>query len=407
MKIFYYNNIIKYYLLIITMGINNINKFLKDKASRAFFSLPIEKFTGKKIAIDGAHWAFTNMAIARKKVVNKTNVYVNLPNNDQIINEWIHMCLHFILYLLSYNITPIFIFDGKSPIEKDDTKIHRRAAQSNYNDKIVKLTEQLKITPTKELADDLKKNLRNFIHILPENFDMLKDFISGIGVPCIQATGEGEQLCSSLCIEGIVAGVFSADTDNLVYGCPLLLTSFTSVNAEFECVRLDYIHKSLNITHKLFVDLCIMSGCDFNTNIYGYGAVKSYNLLKKHDSIDKLPSNLNITCLNHIRCREIFLYINSSKLVLKSYSNTLIETPTPTTIETPTTETETTETHIFDFNKKCLQNVPYYLGKFGMSELVNKLTAIYVKFDIYDKSENEYIKNLNLTSPNKYIIYKN
>lgn len=382
------------------MGINNINKFLKDKVPNAFFSLNIDKLKGKKIAIDGAHWAFTNMAIARKIVVNRTNLLINELDNNDIRKEWFSLCLNFLLLLLSHNITPIVIFDGKNPIEKTDTKSERRENQTNYKDKIDNLTLQLKETPTKEVAENLKKYLRNYIHILPENFQLLKTVIASLGIPCIQAKGEGEQLCSSLCIDGIVAAVFSADTDNLVYGCPLLLTNFKGGNVcQFECVRIDTILQELSLTHKTFIELCIMSGCDFNTNIHGYGVAKSFALLKKYGSIDLLPSNLDITCLNHIRCREIFSYRCSKDLLLNDYSN----------------ENYNIE-HIFNFNKESISkesikqddvsfgiskgNAKEYLTMIGLLSLMNRITLIYDKFE---SSEIGYLSCLNLTSPNKYI----
>ena len=374
------------------MGINNINKFLKDKVPDAFFSLNIDKLRGKKIAIDGAHWAFTNMAIARKIVVNKTNLLTNDLDNNEIRKEWFSLCLNFLLLLLSHNITPIVIFDGQNPIEKTDTKSERRETQINYKDKIDNLTLQLKATPTKEIVETLKKSLRNYIHISSENFLLFKTTIASLGIPCIQAKGEGEQLCSSLCIDGLVAAVFSADTDNLVYGCPLLLTNFKGGNVcQFECVRIDTILQELNISHKIFIDLCIMSGCDFNTNMHGYGVAKSFALLKKYISIDLLPSNLDITCLNHFRCREIFSYCCSKDLLLNDYSNdkTLNDNIFNDTIFND---------NIFNFNKEIISggSAKEYLSMIGLFSLLNKITLMADKFE---SSEIGYLTCLNLTNP--------
>ena len=363
------------------MGINNINKFLKDKVSSAFCNLPINHFKGKKIAIDGAHWAFTNMAIARKIIVNKTDILHNEINDNDVIKEWFSLCLNFLLLLLSHNITPIIVFDGKNPIEKTDTKSERRESQTNYKNKIDTLKQQLKDTPTKDVAENLKKYMRNYIHILPENFSLFKNVIAGIGIPCIQARGEGEQLCSSLCIDGIVSAVFSADTDNLVYGCPLLLTNFKGGNVcEFESVKIDIILRELNISQKVFIDLCIMSGCDFNTNMYGYGVAKSHTLLKKYGSIDLLPKNLDITCLNHIRCREIFTYISSSQLLLHNYSNT--KNLDDIKLDNIKLDDIKLDHEIFNFNNKSLNKSTEYFKMIGLISYINRFTTIYNNFEV-------------------------
>jgi flap endonuclease-1 len=35
-----------------------------------------------------------------------------------------------------------------------------------------------------------------------------------------------------------------------------------------------------------FIDLCIMCGCDYASNIRGIGAVRALNLIKQHGSLE-------------------------------------------------------------------------------------------------------------------------
>ena len=94
-----------------------------------------------------------------------------------------------------------------------------------------------------------------------------------MGYLFLQATHEGEQLCAMLAWEGKVDAVFSTDTDLLVYATPLVINDFgkfaynpeTKITEEYyECVQFDGILDSLKISYNTFVDLCIMSGCDYN-----------------------------------------------------------------------------------------------------------------------------------------------
>jgi len=107
--------------------------------------MPITKLGGKRIAIDANNWMYTNMAIARKKVVNNTNVLVEEPNVLEIRREWYLLALNFIIGFLTNNITPVFIFDGKHPIEKEATKAKRREDRQILKDKIDNIYKQIAV----------------------------------------------------------------------------------------------------------------------------------------------------------------------------------------------------------------------------------------------------------------------
>ena len=74
----------------------------------------------------------------------------------------------------------------------------------------------------------------------------------------------------------------------------------------FEAVILRKALDALNMKMDNFVDMCIMSGCDYNNRIPRVGVLTSYKLIKKHKKIDNLPEKYDVTILNHVRCREIF-----------------------------------------------------------------------------------------------------
>lgn len=310
------------------MGIIGINKLLQRNAPQAFFTIPITKFSGKRIAIDANNWMYTNMAIARKKIINKTDIANIDPSSNEIRKEWLLMALNFIIGWLNYSITPVFVLDGTHPIEKDDTKAKRRDVRNASKIKIEALTSQIRnnnIEKQYDIIEELRKELRNYNYISTEDFELFKMIIKGIGIPCLQAKGDAEQLCSMLCIEGKVAAVYSSDTDNLVYGCPLIITGINSQMVSYDengmkvsyldCVRHDKILQDLQISHSFFVDLCIMCGCDYNTNMPGYAAIKSFDLLKKYGCIEDLPRNFNTECLKYQRCRDIFKYVVSDTII--------------------------------------------------------------------------------------------
>lgn len=382
------------------MGIKNINPLIKRFAANANFVMPIERLSGKRIAIDGNNWMYTNMAIARKKVINKTDVTAGEPDPLIIRKEWFLAGINFIVSWMSYNITPVFIFDGQNVCrEKDDTKAKRRDSRIAARAKIDALYEKLNadiLERPANIIEELRKELRNYNFIAGEDFELFKMVIKGIGIPCLDAYGDGEQLCSALCIEGKVAAVFSVDTDNLVYGCPLIINGFSSVYAydeyghrvpQLDCVRIDTILEGMKISHSVFVDLCIMSGCDFNTNMPNHGAIKSFNLLQKYGSIDNLPREYDITCLNHHRCREIFAYKTSESLIVDNSINT--------STDSLPEDQDKLALNRFDINKQAITTSRDYLEMAGISGQINRIVLGY---QTITPASDGYVESLNLVN---------
>lgn len=384
------------HLLLPQMGINRINPLIKRYAPDAFFTMPISKLAGKRIVIDAHGWMYANMSTARKKVVDRTDIVKEEPNMVDIRREWFLSAIAFILKWLSYNVTPIFVFDGHHPSEKDATKEKRHAKRIAQRAKIDAIYSQLRNNPLDapgNLIEELRKELRNYNSISAEDFELFKTVLAGIGIPCLQAAADGEQVCAMLCVEGKVAAVFSVDTDNLVYGCPLVINKFSESSSydengnrvlDVKCVRLDRALAGLNIPHSVFVDLCIMSGCDYNKNMPGYAAIKSFGLLQKWGSIDDLPRNLNIECLRHLRCRDIFKYVPSASIIVEEDEETPpideeevlpledVSPMHPAILRQPIIRGEA-----LDINKMAIANARDYLEMVGVGGQIEKIIANY------------------------------
>lgn len=301
------------------MGIKNLSRFINDNCPQARFTIPISALKGKKIAIDAYNWIYSSMSIARKTVINSTDLYFDgMPNEMAIRKEWFQIILHFLHTWLGMGILPVFVFDGTPPPEKNETKDKRSKVKQGTKAKIEDLQTKLKnmdmFTDSRGLLNDLRKELCNYTCISSIDIELFKTILKWIGIEYMTAKGDGEKLCSMLCIEKKVAAVFSCDIDNLVYGCPLLITGFTKDYLidkgqrvrQCKCLRLDYVLTELKINYTQFIDLCIMAGCDYNTNISQIAICKSYQLLLKHGSIERISKTMDVACLRYERCRQLF-----------------------------------------------------------------------------------------------------
>lgn len=292
------------------MGIRNLTQFLNKKG--LIKEIPLKEFSGKRIAIDCSNLFYKIKAVI---ISEEQLMYLNFDtlevNEDVIIQLFLRNLKIFIRRWIKLKIIPVFVFDGTSPSEKNKTIMIRQNKRKINRDII---------NAIKEKNDRSIDDISIFIDSFLQSFDIEKErdaaleLINEIKLPYYLSFGEAEKLCSALCIEEKVYAVFSADSDNLAYGCTRLIIGNGKNKDTVLVIEYNEVLNKLNISSKTFLDLCIMSGCDYNTNIKGIGIIGSYNLLTKHNSIDFLPEKYNIDILDHIKCRSMFSYQKSSLL---------------------------------------------------------------------------------------------
>jgi flap endonuclease-1 len=254
---------------------------------------------------------FIDLFVANKEIINKTDVLIEEPDKNKIIYVWLNYIKRFLNKFLMNNITPVIVIDGIHPDEKEITHQERRLKKEVITKKIEDIKEKIQkknaIDYTNKDLEELRKYMSQVIPFTSNDIDIFVKFITSIGLPFLKASNEGEQLCSYLCKEKLVDAVYSTDRDCLVYGTPILITKISENNIA-DIILLDELLAKSELDFVQFVDMCILAGCDFNTNIRNVGIMKSYKLIKQYKSIDNLPTNYDISCLNHEFCRDHFKY---------------------------------------------------------------------------------------------------
>jgi 5'-3' exonuclease len=303
------------------MGIKLLNQLLREKCPDAFIDLPYSYFRGKRVAWDCDNILRKLMSRAHKEIVNRTDVCTQELDRNEILRCWLGHVKDEIIKFLKFGITPIFVFDGTYIEAKSDTQDKRRKEKQKRikeaeecKNKIL-LLDELERTP--QMVTELRKKMQNLGNIQTSEREFCMQLFKACGFPVLQATEEGEKLCAMLCIEGYIDCVYSRDTDLTAMGCPLVFGEEAGwiYNKEtkrsemsVKCVNFKPILSALQMEYPTFLDLCIMSGCDFNSNIYNLGVKKAHKLLLQYKSIDALPAQYDEKkkILNHVQCREIF-----------------------------------------------------------------------------------------------------
>lgn len=322
------------------MGIKDFNKFFRGTAAKvgycpdAYQTISLKAFYRERIAVDVSCTMHVEWAVAQKEIMEASKIGLIRDGLDLelVFQSWLkRMCRNIHMYI-QYGITPIIIFDGKAPIEKDlNARADRRATSDKAKVEIARLQGVFADMDDLEITSDMMKLFRRehakVRYLTKSHQQTFKDVLYQLGIPVMQAISEAEELCSYLCRTGQVAAVCSLDSDNLVHGCTVLIRKIAGPlsNRTAEIVILRRILDKIQFTFDQFVDLCIMAGCDYNKNISGKAITRCYPFIRDYHSIDLLPSTLDVTCLDHIRCRELFRAKNNIEDICSGYTNYYVE----------------------------------------------------------------------------------
>lgn len=195
------------------------------------------------------------------------------------------------LKLMTKQIYPIFVFDGKPPELKQKERERRRSlkeeAQKEYE--IAKQRKDLK---------EMKKFASRTTRLTKEMVDEAKELIEALGLPIVQAPCEGEAQASHIVYQGDAYAVATQDADALMFKAPKVVKNLSFFGKKKKSNKLSYetikpqiitFEETLNklgVDHNQFVALCMLIGTDYNVGgIKGIGSKTALKLVKKfgHD----------------------------------------------------------------------------------------------------------------------------
>jgi 5'-3' exonuclease len=300
------------------MGINNLNKFIRDTSPGIFQEIHLSQYAFMRIAIDISLYLHKFKAVCG--------------------DRWLSAFINLIASLRRNEVHCVFIFDGKAPPEKEAEQARRRADREKMEKQVWVLEEALhewqatgviaeclsdlyarRRSPKRLLAskrevvsmewieEKIQQKKNQLYSISSVDFETAKELFTVLNVPFYTAPFEAEKTCSKLCIDGHVDAVLSEDTDVIAYGAPVFLSKIDT--GSDTCVRVSHpdLLKELELGSREFLDLCIMCGTDYNTNIPKIGSKTAYKHILEHRNIDKIAeTGIDVTVLNHIRVRELF-----------------------------------------------------------------------------------------------------
>ena len=264
------------------MGIKSLKKLLLKKCinNGAYKEKKISDFRDKTIFID-------------------TSIYMyQYKYYGNIIPRFMKM----ISILLKYNITPIFVFDGKPTQHKDNVLQERRERKEKLDAEIVELTKkiEIKVKEIREVKDkskidiekeqeSIRKNQEKIYKKEKQNIKVtwmdtrdLKKLLKNIGIPYIHKEAEADVVIPYVINKfNLEPYCLSDDTDFLAHRMNMI-SRFNLANEKVEFYNYPEILAKLSLSADNFTDMCIVMGCDYYKGVKGIGPMKSYSMISKH-----------------------------------------------------------------------------------------------------------------------------
>jgi flap endonuclease-1 len=266
----------------------------------------LEDFRGKAIAIDAYNTLYQFLSIIRQPDGTP------LMDRQGRITSHLSGVIYRVSNFLQAGIRPVFVFDGEPPRLKAATLEGRaeakRRAKKAWEEALLEgdlAKARTKASQTARLTDEM--------------VDQAKDLLRLLGLPTVQAPGEGEAQAAHMARRGDVFAAGSQDYDALLFGAPVLVKNLAItgrrklprkdvyVEIRPELIELQGTLEALGVTREQLVDMALLIGTDFNEGIKGIGPKKALHLIRTHGRLEDVLAAVEGDVPNYEAVRAIFL----------------------------------------------------------------------------------------------------
>ena len=284
------------------MGIHLLNTFLKKQKCKGIQEISLHELNGKKIAIDASIYLY------------------RYKQQGALIEKMFNLCS----ILRHYNISPVFVFDGKASLRKKDTLQLRATKRRQAKYELQHSIDQLETASTLkkvQLNRKISSLRKQAVKLTVEDIKNVTNLLTLYGIAWVHAKGEADELCAALVCYGIAYACLSEDTDMFVLGVPRILKYFSLIQHTCVLYQTDQILEHLHIDLENFQHLCIISGTDYNKQIGNiftfYELYTEFTPLGTADSFLQWLGGKHISMQNYYKILDIvnFYTINSSDIL--------------------------------------------------------------------------------------------
>jgi flap endonuclease-1 len=271
-------------------------------------TLRLEDLRGKRLAVDANGELYQFLALIRLRDGSPLR-----DSHGRITSHLSGLFYRATRLITEYALELVYVFDGRPPALKSAEIARRRSVKERYD------AEQAAALEAGDFSRAYSKATMTS-RLTREMADEARELLRLMGLPVIQAPGEGEAQASHMAAKSSVWAPASKDYDCLLFGAPRLLRFLTISGKEFlpskgtfrsitpELIDTERLMKHYGIKQEQLIDLAILVGTDFNDGIKGIGPKKALKLVSEFGSIENMPAEIREALGPGVQdIREIFL----------------------------------------------------------------------------------------------------
>jgi len=271
----------------------------------------LEQLRGQVIAIDAMNSLYQFLSIIRQRDGEL------LKDSKGRITSHLSGLFYRTANLIGAGIKPVYVFDGEPPKLKLRTVEQRRAVRKEAAEEWAAALKEGRIKEAKKFAQRAGRVDERMIK-------QAQTLLGHMGLPWVQAPGEGEAQAAHLVQRSDAWAAASQDFDSLLFGAPMLVRNLAItgrrklpgkdvyIEVSPEVIELQPLLNELGITREQLVDIGILIGTDYNAGIKGIGPKKALELVREQGSLKQIAkTELGEKFeVDPLEVREIFLKPN-------------------------------------------------------------------------------------------------
>lgn len=247
----------------------------------------LEHLKGRTIAVDAMNTLYQFLSIIRQSDGTP------LKDSQGRVTSHLSGLFYRMSNLIGRGIEPVLIFDGKPPELKSGTLETRREIRAEAEKARKEALEKGK-------EKEARKYAQRAARLSDEMVKQSKTLLSAMGVPWIQAPGEGEAQAAHITRQGDAWTTGSQDFDSLLFGSPILVRNMTITGRRKlpgkdkykeispELIELEKIFEEHKIDRQGLIAIGILVGTDYNEGVKGIGPKRALKLAKKNKNIENI-----------------------------------------------------------------------------------------------------------------------
>ncbi|ETW04876.1 hypothetical protein H310_03988 [Aphanomyces invadans] len=258
------------------MGISNLLPQLKSIAD----TTTLHQFKGKTVAVDGYVWLHRGAYSCSQELCL-----------GQDTDRYIGYFMERVDLLVKCGIIPYIVFDGGYLPMKKLKEDERRTSREKHRDAGLHFLKSKKF-------DMARQSFVKAVDVSPYMAHRVIQRLKHKGIQYVVAPYEADAQMAYLVRMGIVDAVISEDSDCLPFGCKTVLFKLDAAG-NVDVIETANLAKNsglsfVGFTDDMFLDMCILSGCDYVASIPGLGIKKSHGLVLRYGGYQKVIRALRL-----------------------------------------------------------------------------------------------------------------